>query len=58
LEAINIYTCAYCQDESCKKEKPDNYPTNCPTLEKEEFEKIKKIALDIISVAKERYKFE
>lgn len=43
MEAINIYTCAYCHDKSCEKEESDNYPVNCPTLDEEEIEKIKKI---------------
>jgi len=38
-----MYTCAYCNDESCEKENPESYPANCPTLDKEELGKIKKL---------------
>jgi len=38
-----MYTCAYCKENSCKQENPENYPINCPSREKEEIEKIKEI---------------
>lgn len=36
------YTCVLCEDKPCRNG-GDNYPKNCPTLEKETLEKIKEL---------------
>lgn len=39
------YTCVYCEDKPCRNP-GDNYPKNCPTLEKDKIEEIKELYKD------------